>query len=885
VNDFFSRHQALIWRVFMAWNLMACGVLSTAFAQTLDAEPWPPKQGQKFDLVGRGFPIKTSLNLEFNDPKPLSQNGKPATSTLITSATGTFRLALEAKGKLDVRAVVRQNGAERSVSLALPAASGQTALSAASSTSPAPTSNPPPPAPTGPITVKLENGVLQGTRDGVSVWSLPTTTTVPPITQGDQVVTVDGTTVVARERGTGNAVWRAFLSGPITALEANGTDLRATVTHAGDANGTGRATEPFTVQGGKPVERVTFPPSKALLDSLEGAARANLSFDPVQPTDATEATKVMRERLSRDPTNPFNALFLGAALERDGKTTQANATYARALEIPAPFYASIRLAALLETIKRPELADRALEAARTSWAKAGYDPGFRVGADALQAWGDPLTVARARFADRDAVRGAAWMGFLRSTMPRFAGYESAYTEYAAWLEAQGSPVEARDLRNFNAELAQGTPFNFGEDALPMVANLALVAVVALLAAYLALQITLAMKYWIAQGRDLRPLGGRWGAWGRSPLLRLRHSLPAYQTVTEKLVLIVLLALAALSLIIWTWALRGHATLQATALNAGTVGGEAFYSSLSGFSDNPKLQTLRGLASQLDGQTERAAMAYRTAPKLATAQNNLGVIEGARGDQAGAQTAYREASTLDSTAVAPRWNLGLNPNGYRVAFHNIFAPGAPMLSVPEPKELLEASAGNLSSEFFRVTADPWSYLTRLPLNLPNWTRIGGVDFGRIVIAVAVLAVLVLNVLWLIVPRVRSARLAPRSVVYEFLALIVPGSGLADELWGVLLIVPWAVLGGALVILNAGPRLLPGLLAPSSPLGLIQVPPLVDLSSVQTWLYVALGVVYVINFIGWLIEAITFRRHLRSIQNPTQAQNALKTQSSTPNSTSP
>ncbi len=879
MNDLFSRRQIWIWRVVLAFHLMACGLLSGALAQKLDAEPWPPKQGQKFDLVGRGFPIKTNLSLEFSDPKPLSQNGKPSPSALTTSATGTFRLPLEAKGKLDVRAVVRQNGAERSVSLALPAASSATALSATSSTA----SPPPPAAPTGPITVKIGNGVLEATRDGVNVWSVPTTSTVPPITQAEQIVTVEGTTVLARERETGKAIWRAFLSGPITALEANGTDFRATVTHATDANGAGRATEAFTVQAGKPVERVTFPPSKLLLDSLEGAARANLRFDPVQPTDATQATKVMRERLALDPTNPFNALFLGATLERDRKTTEANATYTRALEVPVPFYASIRLAALLEEIKRPELADRALETARASWAKTGYDPGFRVGTDALQAWGDPLNVARARFKEGDAVRGAAWMGFLRSTMPRFAGYEGAYNEYAAWLEAQGSPVEARDLRNFNAELAQGTPFNFGEEALPRVANLAVVGVVALLAAYLALQITLAMKYWIAQGRDLRPLGGRWGAWGRSPLLRLRHSLPAYQTVTEKLVLLVLLALAALSLIIWTWALRGNTTLQATALNAGTVGGEAFYSSLSGFSENPKLQALRGLASQLDGQTERAAMAYRTAPKVATAQNNLGMIEASRGDQAGAQTAYREASTLEPTAVAPRWNLGLNPNGYRVAFHNTFAPGAPMLSVPEPKELLEATAGNLSSEFFRVTADPWSYLTRLPINLPGWTRIGGVEVGRVVIAV--LALLVLNVLWLIVPRVRSARLAPRSVVYEFLALIVPGSGLADELWGVILIVPWAVLGGALVILNAGPTLLPGLLAPSSPLGLIQVPPLVDLPSVQTWLYVALGAIYVINFIGWLIEAITFRRHLRSVQNPTQAQNALKTQSSTPKSTSP
>lgn len=871
MNDSFSRRHPWTWRVLPTLSIVfSC--LSSAIAQTLNAEPWPPKDGERFDLVGRAFPVKKVLNLEFTDPKPLSQDGKAAPTTLSTDATGAFRLPLLAKGKLDVRAVLRENGGERSVSLMLPASSSAAASTTASSSAASnpPSATPPPAAaPTGPTTVKFENGVLRATRSGVSVWNADTQTTIPPVALGAKVVSAEGTSLVARDLSTGQAVWRAFLSGPITTLELSGTDIRAIVTHAGDADGTGRATETFTVRDGKPVERVTFPPSKALLESLEGAARRGLNFDPLTPTDAAQAASIMRERLDRDPTNPFIALFLGAAQERNRKTAEANTSFAKAIEMPAPFYVSIRIAALLDAIKRPELSDRALEAARTSWAKAGYDPGFRVGADALQAWGDPITVARARFRDGDAVRGTAWMSFLRTTMPRFAGYERADSEYAAWLEAQGRPGEARDWRAFTNELAQGTPFMFGEESLARIASLALAAVVTLLAAYLALQITLAMKYWIAQGRDLRPHGGRWGAWNRSPLLRLRHSLPAYYSLTEKLVLLVLLALAALSLIVWTWALRGNATLRTTSLNAGTVGGEVFYAGISSFPQSPSLEALRGLASQLDGHAERAAEAYRNAPKVAGAQNNLGVIAASRGDQAGAQAAYREALTLESKAVAPRWNLGLNPNGYRVAFHNAFDPGAPMLAVPEPTELLEATVGDLGSEFARVTADPWSYLTRLPISLPDWTRIADVPVARIGIAVVVLALVALNLIWLVVPRVRGAHFSPRSLIYEFLALIVPGSGLADEVWGVLLIVPWAVLGGALAMINLGASLMPGLLAPSSPLGLVSVAPVVDLLSLQIWLYVALGVIYAINLIAVLIEAVTFRRRLRSNTSATPA----------------
>ena len=150
---------------------------------------------------------------------------------------------------------------------------------------------------------------------------------------------------------------------------------------------------------------------------------------------------------------------------------------------------------------------------------------------------------------------------------------------------------------------------------------------------------------------------------------------------------------------------------------------------------------------------------------------------------------------------------------------------------------------------------------MPFKLPEWAPVGDVSLARIGVAVAVLALVGLSLVWLVIPRVRGAHFSPRSLIYEFLALIVPGSGLADEVWGVLLIVPWAVLGGTLAVFNLGSSLMPGLLAPSSPLGLVSVAPVVDLLSVQIWLYAILGAIYVINLIAVLVEAVTFRRRLR------------------------
>ena len=47
--------------------------------------------------------------------------------------------------------------------------------------------------------------------------------------------------------------------------------------------------------------------------------------------------------------------------------------------------------------------------------------------------------------------------------------------------------------------------------------------------------------------------------------------------------------------------------------------------------------------------------------------------------------------------------------------------------------------------------------------------------------------------LFVPRARVARDAPRTPAYHVLAALVPGSGHADELWGLLLLAPTALVG--------------------------------------------------------------------------------------------
>ena len=133
-----------------------------------------------------------------------------------------------------------------------------------------------------------------------------------------------------------------------------------------------------------------------------------------------------------------------------------------------------------------------------------------------------------------------------------------------------------------------------------------------------------------------------------------------------------------------------------------------------------------------------------------------------------------------------------------------------------------------------------------------------------IGVILLVLAVGNLLWLLVPRPASTRLAPRGFMYELLAVLIPGTGLADEVWGLFLLAPWAAILGALALYNSGyASLAPTLFAPSSPLGIARAPAWIDLGSLELWLVGALTVIYVINLLAWFLEFIGYRRKLRAV----------------------
>jgi tetratricopeptide (TPR) repeat protein len=646
----------------------------------------------------------------------------------------------------------------------------------------------------------------------------------------------DGTTVTTRSGD--RVVQRFYLSGPVKTLERTPSGYRATVRWDSGVQ------ENFTIENDKLIERVTFPPSDALLHTL------------LAPTFVKQAVpnavNFWRERHDRDPTNPFLTLELGAALQRAGDPT-APTVLRSSLEVNAPFYVFVRLASRLERLKLSDLAQNALERAKRAFAAAGYDPGFPVTKVALSAWGDPLGQARRLFAAQNPVRGAAWLEYLRFTTPRFPGYGVVYTEFASFLESQGRGSEALDWRRLSAELDAGTMYGLGDQGYTRLETLGTLGVGLALGCYLLLQFVLMLKYYPQQTRDLHAHGGRFGATSRAPLVRLRFSLIAYQTITEKLFGVLLLAGAVGAFGVWNYARQAGDFLETPALGAGTAGGAGYFQVLNAV-PAPGSAFLTGLGAQVDGDAIRALEAYRSIPDLPAAANNAGAILQSRGDAPGAQAEFTRASSLDPTMAAARLNLGNAAEGYRVSFHNALRKGLPMLETYSPQELVQFRFGSAEQEFVRFGTDPWNYLVALPLNVPDWVR------G--VVAVLIIAVLLWAVVWLIVPRVRSAARAPRSVLYHFGAIAVPGTGLADELWGILLLLPAVAVGVVLTREYLQPGLFETLFSRQPILGIGASAPFYDIGANLQWLWLALGAIYVVNFIGWLVETIAVSRRQRS-----------------------
>jgi len=655
---------------------------------------------------------------------------------------------------------------------------------------------------TGTLGLAIERGTLIASRGGREVWRLDfapdSGLTAGVLQDGGKVYLGHGNSVLVLDPDTGEVQRRFAVPAQVASLHTAAGAVSVTVTYQGGAQQT-LALGPDGVSGAVP-----FGADPAMFAWLHDEA---VVADPAS-------------RLSQDPTNPW----LYVAVARQASGTQADGAFRQALAHATTFYERAQLARVFYRAGQVDLAKQAMDEALRDYVDRGYAAELLTDPQLRDAYGFALPELTGALGRGDLQAASFWAPWVyRMSTPAVPATQTALLDYSRALKADGQRSEASLWR---ARAHEGNGFRL-ERALRRAAldvgHAGWYGVAALLVAMAFLHFTLIAKYWRPQSLALehRKEGGR--STGRVPrLFAIR-----YYSVTEKLVLVLMfaavLALAGLA----GWANRGDrlsascraGTLAAvpardamtTALRAGSVA-----------------DFVRGYGAQVAGDRGAAADAYRAAGDYAPALNNLGALQGS-------DALYQKA--LDVTRDLPEalYNLGRATDPSHL--HAAYAADTPLLVVPSETVLRSALAGRFQDALGGAFTNPWAELTSFnPLAVPLWLWDAFV--------VLFLAWAAVTVIYLLVPRPRLARNAPRTAAYHLLALLIPGSGLSDELWGVLLLVPWAIFGIDTLL---------HYFALGAPAG---IPLVTD--------YTVLAVIYALNIVSFVVELTSYRRRMAALR---------------------
>jgi len=613
------------------------------------------------------------------------------------------------------------------------------------------------------------NVVTARESDGRVRWRLPfgptSGVTHDALLHRDAVWIAHGHQVLEVDPASGHVRSRVATAGTVLELVPVGTGL-AVVSEV-SAPGSALTVE-ARLEAGRLHPPALFDPQSDLFDALQREAEVG---DPAA-------------RLALDRTNPF--LHLRAARVAPTEAERAFAAN-EAIAEATTFYDLARLAREFAAEGWWDAADAAMAAAAEDFAARGYDPALLTSPEVHERYGFPLLPLHQALmrGDLDAARlWAPWLHALSGPDLRRAGRE--LRAFATALANAGEREAAAAWRELAAERTNTAASDAVARNALLLGRGGSVASTALMIAFFFLHLVLIAKYQRAQQLARRQ---RLEA-GQRPLPAPRLRAIRFYGVTEKLVLVIMLALAYATVVLVGWVERGDplvATAAAGHLEAPAAA--AVWSSADG--DAASLAWVR---------------AYRT-------------------DRAGHDELVREA--LGSFDDAPL----LDPVVTALAQGD-------RVPAPSPVTLRAAAAGTWYGSIANAFVQPQVLLDDhlVLLGLPAWSWPGQLLLFWLVA--------LWHLAWLLIPRPRYAADAPRPLLYELLAILVPGSGQADELYGVLLLVPWALFG-----IDTVTQLLGG---PSS----LGIPFDAGL--------VVLGVLYVVNLIAWAIEFASVRKRLAHLR---------------------
>lgn len=608
-----------------------------------------------------------------------------------------------------------------------------------------------------------------------------------------------GNSVVMIDSVSGETVWRKAVSGPVSLLEHAGSGV-SVVTSLPD----GLSQRISLDEAGRASGQIRFTTDAEILDSLRQEALA--ADDP-------------RARLETDSTNPWlYALAAGAAAE-----DEAGELYASAIATASTFYDLAGLAALLVEAGEHELAGTAMQASLQDFARRGYDAALLTDRDIHMAYGFPLVHLEPAIAAGDAEAAGFWAYWLEAfAEPGLDHVEAGLAGYAAFLDDQGEPVAAAQWRERATQPAEELAATGVERLFTSLGRSGWYMFASIVVVILALQITLTLKYWEPQGLAMRraqETGGKAGFQQRFLAIR-------FFSTTEKLVLALLYAAGIGILGLTAWSDPLH--LPSQVLGSGTMASAAAHDTLDTLDlRGERGQFIRGYAAQVAGDSISAELHYRAASRYGPAVNNLAVLTGA-------DELFEDARRLAPALGRIDWNLGDSDS--QPLFDQRAGLERPVLVVPTVHDFQSGLRGTWQQALSSYFVQPFAAFSLEARWLPG-------EWLWYVLLGLYLLLGVLTLLWILVPRPRMARNAPRSAGYQLLAVLVPGSGMADEVWGILLLVPWGLFGVDLFWrLAFGTALL-------------------DVT--MTTVLVVLAVLYAVNLIAFIVEYISYRRRINQL----------------------
>jgi hypothetical protein len=660
-----------------------------------------------------------------------------------------------------------------------------------------------PAQPASTVGVTVDGDAVVGTRDGRRVWrfDFPAGSggTGALLELDDVVWLGHGNSALAVDKETGVALRRHPMPGRVVRLEPSGE----AVSVVSDVDGSLRQRIEIDEDGPRSVVR--FGTDVEVFGWLRREAQVP---DPV-------------ERLRRDPTNPW--LHLAAGLSTAAGPERL-AGLREAVARARTFYDLAGIARELLEQDEPELARQAMDLALRDFAERGYDPQLLTSPVMHRAYDLPLAPMEEALANGDLTAAGFWAPWLYlMSNEEVPAVRSALTEYAGQLETVGQ----RDAASLWRERAQagrgGSPAASLDRFFLGLGRSGWYAVAALLASIVALHLTLIAKYWAPQSlamRRAKETSGSRRPWARLFAIR-------YYSFTEKLVLVLLFAASLTLLGLTGW--YDAAGDRPLALSSGTLSSPAARDVvLSSPLRGQRAGFIRGYAAQVAGEEDTARDEYLAAGDYPPALNNLAALSGD-------DVLYRRALELAPGLPEASFNLGraTDPS----PFHAAYQTGQPLLAVPGSADFRTSISGTWQRAVSGTFMNPWRALREI-----SFFGLPGV-LWQILLALFLLWGLV-TLVWLLVPRPALARNAPRPGLYHLLALLIPGSGLADEAWGVLLMVPWALLGVDALAQWLGWERSLGLALET-----------------EAW---ALAGIYGINLIAFVVEFISYQRRMRALR---------------------